>query len=109
MALISIFHLSHADTLVAENISVRESIQVSSDAKIGKAAVLPLTIANVLYLLDLSGTANDMRYYFDTTEHGYVIAPKADRVSGQESPVAILLTILPSGTLGTNYLLWNPE
>jgi len=109
MALISVLHMAHADTLVAENIIVGGSIEVSSYLKTGKTAVLPLTIANILYLLGVSGAASDMRYYYDSTERGYVIAPKTDASTGSGTPAVILLTIIPSGVLGTNYLYWYPN
>jgi hypothetical protein len=108
-ALLSAVHLLHADILVAENITVGGTIEVETDVKTAKPAVLPLTIANVLYLLGVSGTASDMRYYFDTTEHGYVIAPKADETSGVGTPAAILLTVAESGTIGTDYVYWQPN
>jgi len=102
---ISAFQTLRADSLAADAITVTGSI-IQETGTNGATKILPITIANILSVLGITGTAapavNTLRYYADNTTNGTVIALKSAAVSGSGTPVAIL------GEPGANSVGWNP-
>jgi hypothetical protein len=99
------FQTLRADSLAADAITVTGSI-IQETGTNGATKILPITIANILSVLGITGTAapavNTLRYYADNTTNGTVIALKSAAVSGSGTPVASL------GGPGANTVGWNP-
>jgi hypothetical protein len=102
LALLFGLHTLHADNFATDttSISITGNITQETNATTGATTTKPLTIANLLGLIDMSGAATDMKYYFDDTISGYVIAAKGSGATGTP-----LVTILE---YGSNYVDWYP-
>ena len=67
----------------------------------GETTVEPITIENLLLVTGTTGTAKDLRYYFDEDSNsgdgGFVIAPKSIAESGSGTPIATVLAFASNG------------
>ena len=98
------FQASHADVLVNDKISITGSI-IQETGSEGQTSVKPITIANVLGVLGLSGTtpAKTLRYYLDDSTDSFVIAPKSLAATGTGTPIATVYSI------DTATVDWDPS
>ena len=95
------FTAARADMLDADHISIKGNFILKTSTN-GATAYAPITIPNIVYLLGLSGTPSQMRYYYDATTTAYVIALKTAETSGSGTPIASIYTF------GNTYESWNP-
>jgi hypothetical protein len=81
----------HADTFEVTPVSISGSIIQNSGGKIN---VEPITIANILRVLNITGVnASKLRYYWDGNTQSIVIAPTGTKTGGTGTPTASVLTL----------------
>jgi len=90
------------DVLTADNIEITGDI-IQETGTSGKTKVTPITLENVIRLLGVQGSARELRYYYDATTNGYVIAPKSVGPIGLATPVATVVSLSATNAVG-----WPP-